>query len=132
MSLENSASETRVRKHLTRDQCIEIRALRRLGLTLQHISDELSFTRRQVQLACARETENPISRKGSSPNLSAEQFDELEAFVRESPEDRQMCHLELAMGLSSHWGCSEFLISNTLKKRLQQMHHSEEAYVKCG
>ena len=87
MSLEKSASETKVRKHLTRDQCIEIRALRRLGLTLQHISDELSFTRRQVQLACARETENPMPRKRCLSKLSAEQVDELEAFVRESPEN---------------------------------------------
>ncbi|CCU83175.1 serine/threonine-protein kinase Sgk2, partial [Blumeria hordei DH14] len=97
MSLENSASETDVRRHRTRDQCIEIRALRRLGFTLQHISDELGFTRRQVQLACARETANPIPRKGCSPKLSAEQVDEPEALVRENPEilykyDIAPCH----------------------------------------
>ena len=119
MSLQKSASETKVRKHLTRDQCIEIRALRRLGLTLQHISDKFGFTIRQVQHACARETENPISRKGSSPKLRAEQVDELEAFVRESIENPQMCYLELAIGPFSHWGCSEGLISNALKKMLQ-------------
>ena len=107
MSLEKSTSETKVCRHLTRNQCIEIRTLRRLGLTLQHISDELGFTRRQVQLACAQDTENPIPRKGPSPKLSAEQVDELEAFVRESPENRQMCSLELAMGSFSHWGCNE-------------------------
>ena len=116
MSLQKSASETKFRKHLTRDQCIEIRALRRLGLTLQNISDKLGFTIRQAQLACARETENPMSRKGPLPQLSAEQVDELEAFVQGSPENRQMCYLELAMGPFSHWRCSERLISNAPKK----------------
>ena len=107
MSLEKSAPETKACRHLTRDQWIEIGKLRRLGLTLQHIFDELGFTRRQVQFACARETENPIPRKRCPPKLSAEQVDELEAFVRESPENRQMCYLELAMGSFSHWGCTE-------------------------
>ena len=117
MSLEKSASETKVCKHPTRDQWIEIRALRRLCLTLQYISDELGFTIRQVQLACAWETENPMPRKGCSPKLSAEKVDELKAFVRESPDNWQMCYLKLAMGPFSHWGCSECLISNALKKR---------------
>ena len=116
MSLEKSASETNARKALIRDQRIEIRTLSRLGLTLQHISDELGFIVSQVQLACARETENPKPRKICLSNLSAEQVDELEVFVRESPENRQMCYLELAMGPFSHWGCCEGLISNVLNK----------------
>ena len=133
MSIKKSASENKVLRHQTRDQCTEIRSLRRLGLTLQHISDELGITKRQVQLAFARETENPKPRKKHSPKLSAEQVDEFEASDRESPESRQMCYLELAMGLFSHWGCSERLISNALKKkRLQKVHCSEETSVKCG
>ncbi|VDB90634.1 Bgt-20211 [Blumeria graminis f. sp. tritici] len=44
MSLEKPASDTKVRKHLTRDQCIEVRTLRRHGLTLQKIANELGFT----------------------------------------------------------------------------------------
>ena len=72
---------------------------------------------RQVQRACSRNDENPIPRKGCSSILSTEQVDELEAFVRESPETRQMSYLELAMGTFSHWRCSEQLISNALKKR---------------
>ena len=77
MSLEKSASETKVRKQLTRDQCIEIGTLRRLGFTLQNVTDEFGFTIRQVQLACAREDENPIPRKGRSPKLCAEQWSQI-------------------------------------------------------
>ena len=54
MSLENSAPEKETRKQLTRDQYIEIRTLRRFGLTIQNITNELGFTPRQVQRACAR------------------------------------------------------------------------------
>ena len=82
MSLEKSASETKVCKQLTRDQCIERRTLRRLRLTLQNMTNELGFTTRQVQRACAQEDENPTPRKGRSPKLSAKLADELEAFVR--------------------------------------------------
>lgn len=49
--------------------------------------------------------------------MSTEQEDELEAFIRESPENSQMTFLELAMGPFSHWRCSELLISNILRKR---------------
>ena len=49
--------------------------------------------------------------------MSTEQVDELEAFIRESPENRQMTYLELAMGPFSHWRCREHLISNNLRKR---------------
>lgn len=117
MSFEISVPKKQSRKQITHDQCIEIRTLRRFGLTLQDISNELGFTMRQVQRACSRNDENPIPRKGRSSILSKEQVDELEAFVRESPETRQMSYLELAMGPFSHWGCSEQLISNALKKR---------------
>ena len=117
MSLEKSASETKVRKHLTRDQCIEIRTLRRHGLSLKNIANELGHTMRQVQTACAREDENPKPRKGGATKLSAEQVDELEAFIRESSENREMSYLELAIGPFSHWRCSERVISNALKKR---------------
>ena len=117
MSHENSASKTKVCKHLTHNQFIEIRTLRRFGLTTQNIANELGFTSRKVQRACAPEDENPTSRKRRQPILSTEQVDELEAFIRESPETRQMNYLELAMGTFSHWGCRERLISNALKKR---------------
>ena len=69
-----------------------------------------------MQVACAQETENPKPPKGCPPKLSDEQFYKLEAFVWESPENRQTCYLELAMGSFSHWGCSERLISNALNK----------------
>ena len=69
-----------------------------------------------MQLTCARETENPKPLKRCLSKLSAEQVDELEDFVRESPENRQMCYMELAIGPFSHWGCSEGLIPNSLNK----------------
>ena len=86
MSHENSTSKTKVCKHLTHNQFIEIRTLRRFGLTIQNIANELGFTSRQVQHACAQEKENPTPRKRCPPILSTEQVDELEAFIRESPE----------------------------------------------
>ena len=54
MSLEKPAYETKVGEQPTRDQCIEIRALRRFGLTIQNLTNELGFTTNQVQPACAR------------------------------------------------------------------------------
>ena len=117
MSHENSASKTKVRKHLTHNQFIEIRTLRRFRLTIQNTANELGFTSRQAQYACAKEEENPTPHKGRPPILSTEQVDELEAFIRESPETRQMNYLELAMGPFSYWGCSERLTSDALKKR---------------
>ncbi|KAI0997766.1 hypothetical protein K3495_g10425 [Podosphaera aphanis] len=117
MSFEISVPKKQSRKQITRDQCIEIRTLRRFGLTLKDISNELGFTMRQVQRACSQNDENSIPRKGTSSIFSTEQINELEAFVRKSPETRQMSYSELAMGPFSHWGCSEQLISNALKKR---------------
>ena len=90
MNLENSTPVKEARKQLTRDQCIEIRTLRRFGLTLQAITNELGLTVRQVQRACARNDEKSSPCKGRSQILSSEQADEIEAFVRESPETRQM------------------------------------------
>ncbi|KAI0998717.1 hypothetical protein K3495_g9479 [Podosphaera aphanis] len=116
MSFEISVPKKQSRKQITRDHCIEIRTLRGFGLTLKDIPNELGFTMWQVQRACSRNDENPIPRKGRSSILSTEQID-LEAFVRKSPETRQMSYLEPAMGPFSHWGCSEQLIPNALKKR---------------
>ena len=62
MTLENYTSEKEARKQLTRDQCIEIRTLKRFGLTFKDITNELGFTARQVQRACARNDENSIPR----------------------------------------------------------------------
>ena len=102
MTPENYTPEKEARKHLTRNQCIEIRTLKRFGLTTKDITNESGFTARQVQRACAREEENPTPRKRRPLILSTEQVDELEDFIRESPETRQMCYLELAMGPFSH------------------------------
>lgn len=66
---------------------------------------ELGFKMRQVQLACARNHESSLPRKGRSPKFNTEQA-ELKAY-RHSPETLQMNFLELAMGPFSYWGCSE-------------------------
>ena len=71
-------------------------------MTIQNITNELGFTTRQVQRLCAQEDEITSPRRGFSPKLSAEQVDELETLVRESPQNCQMCYLELAIGPFSH------------------------------
>ncbi|KAI1004307.1 hypothetical protein K3495_g3909 [Podosphaera aphanis] len=118
MSFKISVPKKQSRKQIARDQCIETRTLRRFGFTLKDISNEPGFTMRQVQRACSRNDENPIPRKGRSSILSTEQVDKLEAFLRKSPETRQMSYFKPAMGPFSHWGYSEQLISNALKKEV--------------
>ena len=46
MTLENYTPEKEAGKQLTRDQCIEIRTLKRFGLTIQDITNELESTAR--------------------------------------------------------------------------------------
>ena len=58
------------RKKLTRDQRVAIQTLRRHGLTLQKISEELNISLRQAQHACQRGDVSDLKSPGRPAVLS--------------------------------------------------------------
>lgn len=117
MNNQTSTPLPRTGKFLTRDQCVEIRALRRHRVSLQKIAEEVGVSYRQVQYACARSDENPRSRSGRPPILDTEQQNQLVDYIRSSAVARRMTYLELAVGPFCHWNCGEGTIRRALTRR---------------
>ena len=59
MNYPSSTQPTTKHRFLTRDQCLEIRALRKHGIKLEQSADEVGVSHGKVQYACARVDENP-------------------------------------------------------------------------
>ncbi|POS83541.1 hypothetical protein EPUL_004944 [Erysiphe pulchra] len=104
-------------RYLSRDERLQVQTLRRSGHTHQSIADQLNITLRQVGYAIANENVSPKRRTGRPSQLSKEQVDELENFVRSSREIRQMSYQQLATGPFKHWNVSRKVIRAALRTR---------------
>lgn len=104
-------------RYLSRDERLQVQTLRRAGHTHQFIAEQLKITLRQVGYAIANENVSPKKRTGRPSQLSKEQIDELENFVRSSREIRQMSYQQLATGPFKHWNVSRKVIWAALRTR---------------
>jgi transposase len=104
------------RRHLTRDQRLQIRTLRGIGLTYERIASHLKVSYQQVQRACQAEQSTPKKHTGRPSKLSQEQVDELIAYIRQSRETRRTSYLRLATKVFPHWGVGEYAIRSSLRR----------------
>lgn len=117
MEPQASSLDHKPRKHLTRDQRLEIKTLLKFGFSIKRICNELGVTRRQVKYTFQQKEVSPGIRTGRPPRLSLEQADELEAFISSSTIARRMTYLELASKQFSHWNCGEKAIRTALASK---------------
>lgn len=103
--------------HLSRDQRIEIRTLRRIEWTHQAIADHLGITIRQVEHSLSTPHVTPKKKTGRKPILSEEQINQIEIFVCSSQTGRLMSYLHLATGPFSDYGVTEYAIRRALRVR---------------
>ncbi|KAI1003438.1 hypothetical protein K3495_g4768 [Podosphaera aphanis] len=113
----NLPSTPRCRKQLTRDQRLQVHALRDNGLSYSSIAKELQISKRQVQYTLEKGSLTPTKRSGRPPVLSREQVDELERFVTSSRTAGEMSHFELAHFQFRSWNVSERVIRKALHSR---------------
>lgn len=103
------------RQQLTRDQIIQIHALRSIGHTYEAIASHLSITVRSVQYACQREHPTPIKRPGRPSQLNDTQIGELLQYVTYSKQTRRQSYLALSQAFSQ-WKVGEYVIRTCLRK----------------
>lgn len=85
------------RRRLTRDQRVQVLALRQAGLLYTQIASQLGISLRAVSYTCSHSQPTPQHRRAGRPALlSEEQVDELVSFVTGSKEGRRMRYYELA------------------------------------
>jgi transposase len=104
------------RRHLTRDQRIQIQTLRGIGFTYEAIASHLHVSYQQVQRACQSEQVTPKKRTGRPPRLTQEQVDELITYIQQSRETRRMSYHRLANEVFAHWGVGEYSIRSSLRR----------------
>ena len=102
MDPQSSQSTRPRRKSLTRDQRVAVQTLRRYGLSLQAIANQLRISPRQVQYACQRSDFSDTRSPGRPPVLSSDQTDELVEYIRSSEDGRFMTYFELAIYPFAH------------------------------
>ncbi|KAI1000059.1 hypothetical protein K3495_g8138 [Podosphaera aphanis] len=117
MDPQSSQSTRPRRKSLTRDQRVAVQTLRRYGLSLQAIANQLQISLRQVQYACQRSYVSDTRSPGRPPVLSSDQTDELVEYIRSSEDGRFMTYFELAIYPFAHWNVGEIAIRGALRRR---------------
>ena len=117
MDPQSSQSTRPRRKSLTRDQRVAVQTLRRYGLSLQAIANQLRISPQQVQYACQRSDVSDTRSPGRPPVLSSEQTDELVEYIRSSEDGRFMTYFELAIYPFAHWNFGEIAIRGALRRR---------------
>ncbi|KAI1000138.1 hypothetical protein K3495_g8057 [Podosphaera aphanis] len=118
----HSPPSTPRRKHLSRDQCLQIMALYEGGKNQSQIAAQLGISRGQVYYLLRRGSVIPKKRKGRLPKLSTEVVNGIEKFINESYENRSMSYMELALRPFSHLDVSECVIKSELRKRRYRRH----------
>ncbi|KAI1000761.1 hypothetical protein K3495_g7436 [Podosphaera aphanis] len=104
-------------KRLTRDQCLKVKTLFRVGFSHRDIAEQLGITTRQVSYTFNKTCLTPQKPKGLKPTLSSGQDDEVEDFIFSSPENRQISYFKIAHNVFPHLGVGEDVIRNEMKKR---------------
>ncbi|KAI1003719.1 hypothetical protein K3495_g4489 [Podosphaera aphanis] len=123
MSQPQSPPPTARSQRLSRDQCVQIRALHEAGISQTKIADQLGITRRQVGYSLRRKSATtPQKVRSREPMISSTDVDDIEAFIHSSLENRKMSYYELAYGPFQHLGVSERVIKNELEKRGYKRH----------
>lgn len=113
-------SEGKKRRQLTREQREHVLSLRQAGLRYEDISQFLSCTVRQVQLAVTTTCTSPRKQSGRPSSLKSWQIDEIEAFILTSKLGELMSYSKLATGPFAHFGVSEATIRRAMRKRGHQ------------
>ena len=81
------------------------------------MSKSLNALERQVQYAMSVENTEPQYSSGRPPILSSSQVDEIEYFIRLSPQNRRISFFQLAHLIFRHFAVSENVIRRELAKR---------------
>ncbi|KAI0993464.1 hypothetical protein K3495_g14720 [Podosphaera aphanis] len=68
-------------KHLTRDQCLQVKTLSRAGFPHKNIAEQLGITTQHVSYTLKKTRLTPHKPKGRKPTLSSGQVDEVEDFI---------------------------------------------------
>lgn len=111
-----------IRRHKAYDMDRDTRAR---VLTLFHdagwdrgrIAKHIGLSYGQVKYTIQIGYPTPQKRSGRATILTEDQVDEIEHFVCQSRECRQMPYMKLATGRFAHFGVSWYTIRNVLKKR---------------
>ncbi|KAI0999100.1 hypothetical protein K3495_g9095 [Podosphaera aphanis] len=83
-------------KKLTKEQRVEMKTLAQEGYSYQKIARRLQVTYHQARYTANAVYFSPENSTGRPLVLSSKQVDEIEAFVKSSPEHRQLTYFELA------------------------------------
>lgn len=105
------------RRHLSRDERLQIHALRMAGQCYEGIAKQLQVTKRQVQYTILNHRRSPKKRSGRPSALGKEQIDELVLFVTSSSAARRMTYFELSLIVFPNWKVSDRVIKGALYKR---------------
>lgn len=105
------------KRHLSRDERLQIHTLHKAGLCYENIAKQLQVTKRQVQYAILNRRTSPKKRSGRPSALSEEQVDELVLFVTSSSAARRMTYFELCHIAFPNWNVSDRVIKRALNRR---------------
>lgn len=111
----NKRPKTPPKKETTRDQRLQIRALRDLDhCTYSEIAKRVHITQNQVQYACLHRITPQKHRSGCKSALNEAQISEIIAYISQSKEHRRMTLLEVSVTLAYNVGPGA--IEHALKK----------------
>ena len=105
------------KKHLSRDEKLQIYTLHKAGLCQEKIAKQLQVTKRQVQYTIRNHLTSPKKRSGRPSALNEEQVDELVLFVTSSSATRRMTYLDFSHIAFPNWNVSERVIKGALNRR---------------
>ena len=105
------------KRHLPRDERLQVYTLIKAGLLYESIAKQLRVAKRQVQYAILSHRWSPKKRSGRPSALSEEHVDELVLFVTSSSASRCMTYFELSQTAFPNWNVSERVIKCALNRR---------------
>ena len=117
MNSTTTPSTPQKKRHLTRDERLQVHTLHKAGLCYESIAKQLRVTKRQFQYAILNHRRSPKKRSGRPSTLSEEQVNELVLFVTSSSASRRMTYFELSQIAFPNWNVSERVIKCALNRR---------------
>ena len=102
------------KRHLTRDEILEVRVLRDLGWTYEAIAAHMKITQFQVQYSVLRIYPTPEKRSGRPTVLRKDQEEELIEYICSSKHTRRQTYYSLSRQFP--WGVGEGTIRSVLRR----------------